>query len=79
MAGTNAAKPTYTFVTIGLDVERALLRERIAQRFYQMLDNGFMTEVERLYKTPELHNNLPAIKISGVCASVGILRRENQL
>jgi len=58
-------KPPYTFINIGLDVERHLLRERIAQRFHQMLDNGFMTEVEKLYKTPELHDNLPAIKSVG--------------
>ncbi len=45
--------------------ERAVLHERIEQRFRQMLAEGFMAEVERLYRRGDLHPDLPSIRAVG--------------
>ena len=44
---------------------RALLHERIAQRFEQMLELGFVAEVEALRARGDLHKDLPAIRAVG--------------
>jgi tRNA dimethylallyltransferase len=44
---------------------RALLHERIAQRFDAMLAAGFLDEVRRLRADPRLHPDLPAIRAVG--------------
>lgn len=46
-------------------VARATLHERIALRFRQMLQQGFVEEVEALYRRGDLHRNLPAIRAVG--------------
>lgn len=45
--------------------DRAVLHERIAQRFDAMLDAGFLDEVRRLRSDPRLHPDLPAIRAVG--------------
>ena len=45
--------------------ERAWLHERLEQRFDKMLEAGFINEVERLYKRPDLNIALPAIRAVG--------------
>lgn len=44
---------------------RAWLHERIERRFRQMLDDGFLNEVERLRQMPALHADLPAMRSVG--------------
>ncbi|MCW8126703.1 tRNA (adenosine(37)-N6)-dimethylallyltransferase MiaA [Microbulbifer halophilus] len=45
--------------------ERALLHERIAQRFRRMLECGFVDEVKALRGRGDLHPDLPAIRAVG--------------
>ncbi len=45
--------------------ERAVLHERIAQRFQAMLDAGFEEEVRRLWARGDLHESLPALRAVG--------------
>ena len=45
--------------------DRALLHERIEQRFDAMLAEGFLDEVRRLRTDPRLHPDLPAIRAVG--------------
>ncbi len=45
--------------------ERALLHQRIAQRFEIMLQQGFIAEVEALYRRGDLHPDLPSIRCVG--------------
>jgi tRNA dimethylallyltransferase len=56
----------YRFIRIALiPSDRELMRERIAQRFYQMLEQGFIEEVKQLYQRGDLHPGLPAIRAVG--------------
>lgn len=56
----------YRFLKIMLAPgERALLHERIAQRFQSMLQAGFLDEVRRLRQRPELHPDLPSMRAVG--------------
>lgn len=58
--------------------DRSKLHQRIAHRFYQMLEQGFLAEVETLYQRGDLRMELPAIRavgyrqvwqyLSGVCS-----------
>ena len=45
--------------------DRAILHQRIAQRFERMLENGFIEEVEALRARGDLHEDLPAIRAVG--------------
>ena len=44
---------------------RALLHQRIEQRFMAMMDAGFADEVEALYKRGDLNADLPSIRAAG--------------
>jgi tRNA dimethylallyltransferase len=46
-------------------IPRSLLHERIALRFDQMLELGFLDEVQRLYGRSDLHPELPALRAVG--------------
>lgn len=48
-----------------LPEDRQWLHDRIAQRFYQMLEHGLITEVEKLYQRGDLHPDLPAMRAVG--------------
>ena len=45
--------------------DRVELRQRITKRFDQMLQQGFIEEVERLYKRGDLHVEMPSIRAVG--------------
>ena len=45
--------------------ERAVLHQRIAARFEQMMAAGFLDEVQQLYQREDLHPGLPAIRAVG--------------
>ncbi len=45
--------------------DRSLLHQRIEQRFMQMMDEGLLHEVERLYQRGDLHPALPSIRSVG--------------
>lgn len=45
--------------------DRSVLRHRIAARFAQMLEQGFVAEVERLYRRGDLGPHLPSIRAVG--------------
>ena len=44
---------------------RALLHQRIEQRFIAMMDAGFADEVKALYQRGDLHADLPSIRAAG--------------
>jgi tRNA dimethylallyltransferase len=44
---------------------RAILHERIAQRFHLMLEQGFLSEAERLYYRGDLHLDMPSMRCVG--------------
>ena len=46
-------------------LQRAVLHERIALRFRAMLREGFIAEVERLYRRGDLHAGLPSMRSVG--------------
>lgn len=48
-----------------MPVNRQALHLKIEQRFMQMLDQGFLNEVEKLYARGDLHSALPAIRAVG--------------
>lgn len=45
--------------------DRAILHKRIASRFHEMLEDGFVGEVKTLYQREDLYEMLPAIKSVG--------------
>lgn len=56
----------WRFVKIGLQVsDRAVLHERIAERFHAMLEQGLMKEVEALYRRGDLGPELPSVRTVG--------------
>lgn len=46
-------------------LQRSILHERIEKRFDQMLKNGFVEEVKRLFKRSDLHCDLPSMRTCG--------------
>ncbi|UKH23627.1 tRNA (adenosine(37)-N6)-dimethylallyltransferase MiaA [Actinobacillus pleuropneumoniae] len=45
--------------------DRAVLHQRIEQRFYKMMELGFQQEVEKLRARSDLHKDLPSIRCVG--------------
>lgn len=45
--------------------DRSKLQQKIAMRFHQMLQQGFLTEVEKLYQRGDLHPDLPSMRAVG--------------
>jgi tRNA dimethylallyltransferase len=45
--------------------DRAILHQRIEQRFEQMLSQGFLDEMKTLRETPQLHADLPTMRAVG--------------
>lgn len=48
-----------------LPPDRAALHAKIALRFEQMINNGFLTEVKELMALPEMHPDLPSMRSVG--------------
>lgn len=63
--GHTPAFPYTPFYLAIAPPSRALLHERIAQRFRQMLDDGLIDEVQALRQRGDLSADLPAIKSVG--------------
>lgn len=58
--------PNYQFYNVAVaPADRAILHERIAQRFKQMLQDGFIDEVRRLQARGDLTLEMPAIRSVG--------------
>ncbi|MDZ7802536.1 tRNA (adenosine(37)-N6)-dimethylallyltransferase MiaA [Thiohalophilus sp.] len=56
----------WQFVKLALiPSDRAVLHERIARRFAQMLEQGFVEEVEALFQRGDLQEQMPAIRAVG--------------
>ena len=56
----------YEFIKIAVSPDdRSVLHQRIEQRFQQMLKQGFVAEVEQLFKRNDLDESLPAIRAVG--------------
>lgn len=56
----------YQFIKIAVSpADRSVLHQRIEQRFQQMLEQGFIAEVEKLYARDDLNESLPAIRAVG--------------
>lgn len=65
-AGRPYAAFPYTLQSLAVaPASRALLHERIAQRFRQMLEDGLVNEVEGLRRRGDLNRELPAMKSVG--------------
>ncbi len=63
--GPRAPFPFRVLSLVLAPAERAVLHDRIARRFDQMLAGGFLDEVRRLRADPRLHPDLPAIRAVG--------------
>jgi tRNA dimethylallyltransferase len=56
----------YNYVSIAvMPNERAVLHERIEQRFQMMMEQGFLSEVERLFQRGDLNVDMPSIRCVG--------------
>ena len=66
LAESEQLRPAYDFLSIGLlPADRAVLHERIARRFDEMLLAGLDEEVQRLRAKYALHLNLPSMRCVG--------------
>ncbi len=70
---TTEHKAPYQFRCLALMPERALLHERIAKRFHQMIDQGFLEEVKGLMARYDVSANLPAFKSVGYQQAIDYL------
>ena len=66
LSQTNAADPPVPTITLSLEPsDRAVLHQRIADRFDVMLEHGLVDEVRRLKERQDLHAGLPSIRCVG--------------
>ncbi len=57
---------SHQYVTMSLEPEdRSWLHKRIAVRYHDMIEQGLLQEVEKLYQRPDLHPGLPSIRCVG--------------
>lgn len=64
--GGNAEDFPYRVISVAVCPEdRAVLHQRIADRFQQMLKEGFYDEVKALYDRGDLHTGLPSMRAVG--------------
>ncbi|OYT97608.1 MAG: tRNA (adenosine(37)-N6)-dimethylallyltransferase MiaA [Pseudomonas sp. PGPPP3] len=63
---SKAALLPYTVAQLAIaPAQRQVLHERIAERFQQMLDQGFVDEVQALHERGDLHAQMPSIRAVG--------------
>lgn len=55
----------YCVIPIALAIDRELLHQRIHERFYRMLELGFITEVEGLFRRGDLRPDMPSMRCVG--------------
>lgn len=59
-------KTNLRYITFSLEpAERAWLHARIEQRYYQMLEQGLLHEVQALHARKDLHPGLPSVRCVG--------------
>ncbi len=59
-------KLPYSFIKLAVSPgHRSILHERIEQRYKQMLDLGFVNEVERLFRRGDLNKDIPSMRAVG--------------
>lgn len=75
ISGEAIAYRMHQFAITSLD--RALLHQRIAQRFHQMLADGFEQEVSMLFARGDLHREMPSIRCVGYRQMWSYLAGEN--
>ncbi len=73
---SNPALPYRIIKLIIAPPDRKILHEVIAQRFMLMLQQGFIEEVEKLYRRGDLNENLPAIRAVGYRQAWSYLKGE---
>lgn len=57
---------SHQYLTLSLEPEdRSWLHKRIAVRYHDMIKQGLLQEVEKLYQRPDLHPGLPSIRCVG--------------
>ena len=57
---------TYRYFNVGIQpTDRAALHDHISARFSQMLERGFVKEVEGLVALPGMHRDLPSMRCVG--------------
>lgn len=65
-AASGSAQLPYTVASLAIaPADRKVLHDRIALRFMQMLDQGFLDEVLALRSRGDLHSGLPSIRAVG--------------
>lgn len=75
----NTAQPWY-YVTISLEPsDRSVLHQRIAQRYYAMIEAGLVAEVEALFKRGDLNTSMPSIRCVGYRQIWAYLEGETEL
>lgn len=76
--GQGAGLTEFNLIKIGLVAEeRAKVHQQIAKRFDQMLEEGFLKEVEGLMINPKLHLDLPSMRSVGYRQAWLFLQGEN--
>ncbi|EPJ46061.1 MAG: tRNA delta(2)-isopentenylpyrophosphate transferase [Osedax symbiont Rs2] len=61
-----AVKLPYNVLNLAImPAQRKTLHQRIEQRFQQMLQQGFLEEVQQLYSRPDLNLNMPSMRCVG--------------
>ena len=64
--GSATARLGANIILLGiLPTQRAVLHQRIESRFEQMLDGGFVEEVQALRQRGDLHEDLPSVRAVG--------------
>jgi tRNA dimethylallyltransferase len=58
---------------------RALLHQRIEQRFTAMMEAGFENEVKMLFRRGDLHSDMPSIRAAGYSQLWSYLKNEISL
>lgn len=63
---SNGSHLPYNVATFAIaPQQRSVLHQRIALRFHQMLEQGFLAEVEALWQRGDLHADLPSVRAVG--------------
>lgn len=65
LQGNKKPNINYPIKKIILMPDRNTLHQRIEKRFYKMIEQGFLSEVEILKNNPKLHQDLPSIRCVG--------------
>ncbi|MXW47354.1 MAG: tRNA (adenosine(37)-N6)-dimethylallyltransferase MiaA [Gammaproteobacteria bacterium] len=67
MKQANRAEPLpYPIVKMAITrSDREVQNQKISQRFFQMLDDGFLIEAQRLYRSDQFNRSLPSMRCVG--------------